>query len=116
MANANGVNIAGLLKQGELPERIGVIISLVCMGINIAAKLTVYLISHNQPNPQLDDYYVSYLNHADSNLMHYIARKDTVSPTYKCYYCTLAGAEFYIETYYDAYHSSYPGQFVNSRV
>lgn len=113
MANAKGLSIAGLLKQGESPEGIGAIVSLVCMGLNIAAKLTVKLISSNQPNPQLNDYYVSYLNHSDSNLMHYIARKDTVSPTYKCYYCSLAGAEFYIETYYDAYHSSYQGQFVN---
>jgi hypothetical protein len=111
-ANANGLNIASLLKQGKFPEQ-GVIVSLVCMGINIAAKLTVYLITHNKSNPQLDDYYVSYLNHADSNLMNYIARKDTTSPTYKCYYCSLAGAEFYIETYYDAYHRYYPGQFVN---
>ncbi len=113
MANAKGLNIAGLLKQTDSPQQVGIIVSLVCMGLNIAAKLTVKLISNAQPNPQLDDYYVSYLNHADSNLMHYIARKDTISPVYKCYYCSLAGAEFYIETYYDAYHSSYQGQFVN---
>jgi hypothetical protein len=113
MANAKGLSIAGLLKQGESPQQVGIIVSLVCLGINIFSTLTVKMIDAGKPNPQLDDYYVSYLNYADSNSMHYIPRKDTISRTYKCSYSSLAGAEFYVETYYDSYHNTYPGQYVS---
>ena len=113
LSQEKGVNLSQMLKQGNAPEQVAIIVTLVCKGIKWFTILTVHLISWGMPDPDLQDSYVSYLNDADSNVMNYISRKETVSPTYKVAYCTLATAEFYIETYYDAYHKTLAGKYVN---
>ena len=113
MAQQKGINLSATLQQAKSPQQVITVIALVFTGIKWFSTLTVAFITHGAPNPNLNDLYVSYLNNADSNVMNYIARKDTISPTYKVAYCTLATAEFYIETYYDAYHKTKAGQYIN---
>lgn len=113
MAQEKGINLAATLQQVKAPKQAAFIVALVFTGIKWFSTLTVAFINHGSPNPDLNDLYVSYLNDADSNMMNYIGRKDTVSPTYMVAYCNLAKAEFYVETYYDAYHKTLAGQYIN---
>ena len=74
-------------------------------------------ISNGTPNPDFENEYASYLNDADTLVMDYYTGKTMVSPVYSVRYGTknhpLVKAEFYMETYYDAYHSTIPGQYIN---
>jgi len=45
--------------------------------------------------------------------MNYYTGQTMVSPTYSIAYCSLVKASFYIETLYDAYHETIPGQYIN---
>lgn len=113
MAQQNGLNLPGILKQADSPQQVVLtVVALVFKGIKWFSVLTVKLIDAGKPNPDLNNSYASYLNDADSLVMDYLYRKDTVSPTYKVAYCTLATAEFYVETLYQGYHQTLAGQYV----
>lgn len=107
----NGATLANSLNMVKSPDQVGAI-ALVFFGVRIFTTLTIEFIK-SEPVVNLEDNYTSYLNNADTNVMNYISRKDTISPTYKVAYCSLATAEFNIEAYYDAYNITLPGQYIN---
>jgi hypothetical protein len=114
MAQENRLNLPRIMAGKDSPKQeVLAAIALVFKGIKWFSKLTVYAIKKGIPDPDLSNSYASYLDNNDSLVMNYLYRKDTVSPVYKVAYCTLAGAEFYIETLYQGYHQApLGGQYV----
>lgn len=113
-AHCGKINLeTAMLNLSNSKQEVITIVALVFTGIKLFSSLTVKLIDKGKPNPDLEDEYVSYLNDNDANVMYYTGAKDTISPTYKVAYCSLATASFYVETYYDAHHPTLAGRYIN---
>ena len=114
MAHCGKINLENaMMNLSNSKQEVITVVALVFLGVKFLSSITVKLIDKGTPNPDLEDEYASYLNDNDTNVMYYTGAKDTVSPTYKVAYCSLATASFYVETYYDAHHPTLAGQYIN---
>ena len=111
-AQNNGVDLERALMHIDSPRQIN-IVCLVALGIKMFTSWVNRFINHGTPNPNLENEYASYLSNEDSVVMNYYTGKTMVSNTYKIEYASFVKAEFIIETYYDAYHLTISGHFVN---
>lgn len=112
MSQDKGIDLEQTLMQMDSPRQVN-IVCLVAMGVKMFTSWLLKFINNGTANPNLVNEYASYLNNNDTLVMDYYTGQTMVSPTYSIAYCTLVKASFYIETKYDAYHATIPGQYIN---
>lgn len=116
LAQDKGLDLASTFMQISSLRQVN-IVCLIALGCKVVSSWLLRFINNGAPIVNLDNSYASYLNDADTLVMHYYTGETMNSPVYTVRYGTknnpLVEAKFYISTYYKAYHASIPGLYVN---
>jgi hypothetical protein len=116
LAQDKGLDLESTFAQISSPRQVN-IVCLIALGCKVVTSWLLRFINNGAPIVNLDNSYASYLNDADTLVMHYYTGQTMNSPVYTVRYGTknnpLVEAKFYINTYYQAYHASIPGLYVN---
>jgi hypothetical protein len=116
LAQEKGLDLETTLAQISSPRQVN-IVCLIALGCKVLTSWLLRFINNGAPIVNLDNSYASYLNDDDTLVMDYYTGETMNSPVYTVRYGTknnpLVQAKFYINTYYQAYHASIPGLYVN---